>query len=212
MTDTNTPDDETTELDAADAAPAASTTTTEVVRERHGFDRRSAGITVGALLALLLAFLVGLAIGHHHGRDGWGDGHFQQMRAQGGGMPFQQRGRGHAGNMRGGAPGMDRGERGGESGGPGRQGGVMGVVTKASSTELTVDPLRGGGGDTSSVTVTLGSDTKVYRQGSDGREDAKVSDIDTGAIVGVRASGGASDGDSSSIAADEVMILRAGDA
>jgi hypothetical protein len=204
-------DDNTTPYEVPETTPA-----TEVVHERRSFDRRSAGITAGALLALVLAFLAGLAIGDHghHGRGG--DERFSQVRERGG-MGFH--GRGGPAGMPGGGPGMDGGPRGrggpfgGRGGGRGHGGGVMGVVTQASSTELTVDPLRGGDDDASNdVTVKLGADTKVYSMGANGREDAKASDIAKGAMVGVRSGDAGSSSSSGSITASAVMILRAADA
>jgi hypothetical protein len=123
----------------------------------------------------------------------------------------------------GGAGEMGRGMGGGAmGGGPGGRGGMhgggMGVVTKASSSSLTIEPLMG---REDSVTVKLGDDVEVYERGNDGPgdiESATVSDIDEGDIVAVRPNrdeareeSDASDDDTKTIEASEIIILHNGE-
>lgn len=235
MADDDTSTDETVESPTVDAAPvtpdpvtAEPVTEQPVARvERTGVDRRSLGIGAGAVGALVLAFLAGLAIGGHHDRGG----RFEQARDGRGG--FMQRGDGGRGDMRGGGMrggGMPGGEmrggdaRGGFGGGPGARdgrghgGGGAGVVESASDDELTISPL---GGRIEELTVNLDDDTEVTQRGDDGArdvEDAAVSDIDEGDIVMVlgepadNEDGDDEDADTTAtIDATAVIILRDGD-
>jgi hypothetical protein len=203
------------------AEPAA-TPVTAAASAPAARDHRGMLVGAGVALVIVLAFVAGLAIGTGHDDDRREE-RLAAMYAAGGG-PGEQQGRrgGGPGGMQGregggpggtyGREGGGRGEMGGPGGGP--RGGVMGVVDSASDQELVVESLRGG----EQVTVTIDDDTRIVRQGDAGPgdiEEADASDIGEGDIVAVHAQ---RDGDAESdaddedrqVAADAVMILRAG--
>ena len=246
MADDDTSTDETTESPKVDAepvtpAPVAPDAATEPAPAapavpttpagRPPVDRRSLGLGALAVGARVLAFLLGVAAGGHHGeggrsekRDGrgpfapGGGGEIEGGRGFHGGGPGMQGGMqgGMRGDMRGGMPGGGSGERGFM--GRGGHGGGAGVVESASDDELTVAPL---GGRIEELTVKLDDDTEVKVRGDDGAddlEDAEASDIDEGDIVMVLgAPGDVEDGDdedaatTATIDAKAVVILRNGD-
>lgn len=223
--------EETTKLDATEPASADGAMPAPARRERRSFDRRSALLAVGGVVALLAVLGIGIGIGRKH--DGDDGGRFERAGDRGG-MPFAggrgMRGGGpgaHMGGGPGGGPGGDRefgnggeGRFGGGPGGPGgrgggMRGGGMGVVTKASSSSITIEPLAG---PDQTVTVKLGDGVDVYRRGPDGPgdiEQAKVSDIDAGDIVAVRPdradSEDADDAGDAEEAEDENRTIDAGD-
>ncbi len=187
---------------------------------RAPIDRRSLGIGAAAVVALVLAFLAGAAVG--------GDDHDDERvaavrgeRMFGGGHGRPRGGDGPRFDMRHhGRSGAKGARRGGGFGGPGsfmgRGGhGGAGVVESVSDDKLTIAPLAG---RTKELVVRLGDDTKVTMRGDDGPhdiEEAKVSDIDEGDIVMVlgkpgdgKANDGKADKASAIVDARAVFILR----
>lgn len=173
---------------------------------RTPVDRRSLGLGALAVGALVLAFVLGMAIGgpDHHDR-------FERAREASGPMMRQ------GGGMRG-----ERAMPGMRGGGHGRGG--AGVVEAVSADKLTVAPLHG---PVAELTVQLDDDTEVKVRGADGAqdiEDAAVSDIDEGDIVMVMGSRDESDendnsddeaddeDDAQTLDADVIVILRDADA
>ncbi|MCW2927012.1 MAG: hypothetical protein JWM86_980 [Thermoleophilia bacterium] len=207
--------DETTEVDAVETTDPAGDP------RRSRVDGRTLGLIAAGVVALVLAFAAGSAVGgddgDRHGRgelrrDGGGPGFAGDERRGGGGMRGERGGQGGPRGMAGG--GMRGGHGGGMRGG---HGGGMGVVTGIEGDELTIEPL---GGPVEEVTAALDDDTEIKRRGDDGAgdiEDAERSDLDEGDIVAIRGdrdddedADGAEGADdaAATVDADTVVILR----
>lgn len=209
-------DDVTRSGDGAAAIPGSGRSRLDPRR----LDRPTALVVAGSLLALLLAFGAGVAVGHGDRHDGGRD----ERRPAWGRGPAGSYGGPGRGGMRRDEPGMRGmpGMRGGDVlGAPGRPGpnavrgargerGLIGEVTSAAADELELDPIRGG----DAVTVRLGDDTDVRRANDDDprqREHAEPGDIADGDIVMVRLAPVDPVGDGHRTAL-EVTILRSDDA